>query len=75
MKEEIRKKEKNSLFRVCQICKKKSACTIDCKCGKRFCLLHRLPEDHNCEFDHKKFGCMQLAAENPPVMAEKIKKL
>ncbi|CAD5120624.1 DgyrCDS9181 [Dimorphilus gyrociliatus] len=27
-----------------------------CKCGKVFCQLHRLPEQHICEFDHKEEG-------------------
>jgi hypothetical protein len=24
-----------------------------CKCGKIFCLLHRLGETHKCEYNHK----------------------
>ena len=24
-----------------------------CKCGKTFCLLHRLGETHNCAYNHK----------------------
>ena len=24
-----------------------------CKCGKTFCLLHRLGETHNCGYNHK----------------------
>lgn len=27
-----------------------------CKCENVFCALHRLPELHNCEFDHKEDG-------------------
>ncbi|XP_031551044.1 AN1-type zinc finger protein 3 homolog [Actinia tenebrosa] len=27
-----------------------------CKCGYVFCQLHRLPEQHECEFDHKESG-------------------
>ena len=27
-----------------------------CKCEKTFCLLHRLPEQHNCLYDHKADG-------------------
>jgi predicted nucleic acid binding AN1-type Zn finger protein len=71
----MKEKEKGSLFSACYKCKKRSSCTVDCKCGHRYCLVHRLPEDHNCDFDHKSFGCIQLAAENPPVVAEKIRKL
>jgi hypothetical protein len=27
-----------------------------CKCGYTFCELHRLPEQHECTFDHKETG-------------------
>lgn len=27
-----------------------------CKCGYVFCLLHRLPEQHHCSYDHKESG-------------------
>lgn len=27
-----------------------------CKCGYVYCLLHRLPEQHNCIYDHKVSG-------------------
>ncbi|ESO90125.1 hypothetical protein LOTGIDRAFT_218182 [Lottia gigantea] len=27
-----------------------------CRCGLIFCSLHRLPEQHHCEFDHKEDG-------------------
>jgi len=38
----------------CQVCKKKQLIIIECKCGKKLCLKHKFPEDHNCEFDYKK---------------------
>lgn len=28
--------------------------TITCRCTKSFCSKHRLPEDHDCEYDYKK---------------------
>ena len=38
-------------------CKKKISIvdllSSTCKCGKAFCLTHRLPEKHNCVYDHK----------------------
>ncbi len=34
-------------------CKKKLKLTdMKCRCEKRFCATHRLPETHNCTFDH-----------------------
>ena len=26
---------------------------MKCRCGKTYCSLHRLPENHKCEFDYK----------------------
>lgn len=38
-------------------CKKKLKLTdTECKCGFKYCLNHRMPESHNCPFDHKKEG-------------------
>ena len=39
-------------------CKKK-ICIVDmlsskCKCGKIYCILHRLPESHDCNYDYYK---------------------
>ena len=34
-------------------CKKKLKLTdMACRCGKRFCNLHRLPENHNCSINY-----------------------
>eukprot|EP00117_Sycon_ciliatum_P010637 scpid106620/ scgid12462/ Zinc finger A20 and AN1 domain-containing stress-associated protein 6 len=27
-----------------------------CRCGMRFCMAHRLPEQHHCTFDYKTHG-------------------
>ena len=36
-------------------CNKKTKLTdFDCRCNKRFCALHRLPETHECSFNFKK---------------------
>ena len=35
-------------------CNKKIKITdLECKCGKIFCNLHRLPETHSCNFNYK----------------------
>ena len=42
-------KPKTSKKKRCKMCKKKDF-LIECsKCGKKFCLFHRLPEVHKCE--------------------------
>ena len=45
-------------------CKKKLKLTdMVCKCGKRFCSLHRLPETHNCSWDPKSEKEMKIYKE------------
>tara|TARA_B100000963_G_scaffold256583_1_gene225092 strand:+ start:1625 stop:1927 length:303 start_codon:yes stop_codon:yes gene_type:complete len=31
-----------------------------CKCGLSFCSLHRMPGDHNCQFDWQEDGKLKL---------------
>lgn len=35
-------------------CKKKVYVLPPCRCGKSFCMKHRLPEEHECNFDYTK---------------------
>lgn len=44
----------------------------DCLCGKKFCSLHRLPHQHECEFDYKEHSKIKLKENNPKVVAEKV---
>lgn len=38
----------------CFFCEKKvGVLGFTCKCSKVFCSIHRLPEQHECSFDHK----------------------
>ena len=46
-----------------------------CRCNKEFCMLHRMPEEHICEFDYKSFGMKELEKANPVVVADKIIKI
>lgn len=42
---------KTTLSNKCNICKKKSIINITCtKCDKWFCIKHRCPENHNCDY-------------------------
>jgi predicted nucleic acid binding AN1-type Zn finger protein len=45
---------------------------IECKCGFVYCNGHRLPENHNCEFDHKMSGKDKLKKEVVKVYNGKI---
>ena len=39
---------------ICPICNKKSnQLGIICKCGNKYCMNHRMPEDHHCIYDYK----------------------
>lgn len=38
---------------------------MECKCGLAYCGRHRLPEDHDCSYDHK--------GEAQSIIAKKIK--
>ena len=33
---------------------------MECRCKKRFCLKHRLPEYHNCSIDYKNVNPIKL---------------
>jgi len=37
---------------------------LKCKCEKSFCTIHRLPESHNCNFDHSIFNKDKFIKEN-----------
>lgn len=42
-------------------CKKKAnGLDIVCMCGQKFCMAHRLPEDHGCQFDFKEYERKRL---------------
>lgn len=47
----------------------------DCKCGFCFCKNHRLPEDHDCNFDFQKLERDKLAKSNPLITANKLEKV
>ncbi len=60
----------------CFHCNKKIGLIVNtCKCEKEFCIKCRLPEIHNCTFDHHKFEKEQLKKNLPKVITEKIIKI
>ena len=56
---------------------KKSLLTFDyhCKCGKHFCLKHKDPRDHSCDFDYKAQGKKDIGKDNPVIVQDKITKI
>ena len=45
---------------------------FECKCGLKFCALHRAPESHNCTYDFKSEGCKKLEETLVKVVNEKV---
>jgi predicted nucleic acid binding AN1-type Zn finger protein len=57
-------------------CKKKLLLSDPtCKCKERYCMAHRMPEDHACSFDYKAAGKALLTAANPKVDGQKFQKI
>lgn len=57
-------------------CNKKLLLTdFDCKCGARFCSLHRLPEAHCCTFNHKDLQLKNLQKQLVRVIGDKVDKI
>lgn len=58
----------------CSMCNKKlKLLMFSCKCNKKFCLNHQLPELHNCIFDYKNIGKDDIKKNNPIITPDKIK--
>ena len=74
---EIKKNKKKIKKIRCFICNKKlSLVDIPCsKCSYAFCIEHRLPESHNCNYNFKKEGRILLEKKNPKIINDKIIKI
>lgn len=46
-----------------------------CKCEKKFCKIHRLPEDHDCVYDYKENNNKQNKIEAMKCISDKIEKI
>ncbi|KAL1822827.1 hypothetical protein ACET3Z_009605 [Daucus carota] len=58
----------------CLCCKKKvGLLAFACRCGGKFCSMHRYPEEHKCPFDYKTSGRVALARENPLVACDRLR--
>eukprot|EP01147_Barroeca_monosierra_P003752 gene3752-8369_t len=67
------KKKKKNRCHVCSV--KLGMLGFDCRCEFQFCSKHRMPMDHNCEFDYKSFDRDNLSKQNQAITPEKLKKL
>jgi predicted nucleic acid binding AN1-type Zn finger protein len=60
----------------CPTCNKKLALTdLACRCGTRFCCLHRIPEAHACKHDYRADAQKVLAAQLERVAGTKVEKI
>jgi len=60
----------------CWKCPKKAGLLgYTCKCGYVFCKNHRLPEEHECDFDFVKVEREKLKKANPVVAGSKLDKI
>ena len=63
----------------CAFCKKKvNLINVKCKCCEKiFCLEHKYPDSHNCEFENKliKENKEKLIKENPKIKNKIIDKI
>jgi predicted nucleic acid binding AN1-type Zn finger protein len=46
-----------------------------CKCKNNFCKLHKLPEQHNCEYDYKENNNKNNKIEQMKCISMKISKI
>lgn len=70
-----KKKKRNR----CKICNAKLSlveCQIICKCGNLYCYKHRLPENHNCQFEFKPTDEENIKkAQDIRCVSEKVEKI
>ena len=72
----LQQNKKNSLqddHSKCFLCKRKTGVmAYKCKCGYTFCKWHRLPEEHECEFDYAAEQKKKLEEQNPVVSKRQL---
>ena len=60
----------------CDVCKKRVGLTaIVCRCGRKFCGIHRYPSEHSCTFDYRAMGAEEIRRNNPVVKAAKMNQI
>lgn len=55
--------------------KKLTLLDLNCKCGLKFCLTHRMPEDHLCSFDFKDTTTKLLQKQLIKIDGSKLEKI
>jgi hypothetical protein len=74
----VEQKKSKNLNKRCNFsaCNKKlGLMSFDCKCGYKFCGIHKYNDSHNCSYDHKNDDLKQLENKLIKVVADKINKI
>ena len=69
---EKKKKKKKNRCHFADCNKKLGVVKCKCKCGFIFCTLHRMPESHECTFDHTSYDKEILSKKLVKVEADKV---
>tara|TARA_B100001094_G_C17697774_1_gene561208 strand:+ start:127 stop:384 length:258 start_codon:yes stop_codon:yes gene_type:complete len=57
-------------------CRKKIKITdYTCKCGNVYCKIHKLPEDHECNYDYREIGLKNKKIEEMKCVSNKVQKI
>lgn len=57
------------------MCNKRILIHFECKCNNFFCIKHRYPEVHNCNFNYIEHNKEKLKINNPLIIGSKINKI
>ena len=69
-KKKKKRKTERCAFEGCRT-KLKITC-FACKCKKKFCIMHRNAEKHDCEFDYKAANRKMMEGRNPVIKFSKL---
>jgi hypothetical protein len=60
----------------CRKCNK--TCNLNnfkCRCDQIYCIRHKLPELHDCNYDYIENGKIEIIKNNPKIKSEKLDKI
>ena len=72
-KKKSKKSKKRCSHPECRI--KLKLTDMTCRCGNTYCSKHRYSESHNCTYDYKTLGRIQLESENPNCQFSKLDRI
>ncbi|EPR79392.1 AN1-like Zinc finger protein [Spraguea lophii 42_110] len=73
----ICEEKKKSLEERCYKCKKRllSYLQFACRCGNKYCSIHRFYDKHECTFDYKQDNVKKMSRENAKITCDKISRV